>query len=265
MRFSFLLMALLKTPEEIHFMREGGALLSRALSAAVAAVAPGVSLKELDRIAEQTIREGGGTPSFLGYKTKKSDTPFPSTVCISVNEEVVHGLGNRDRRLIEGDLVGLDIGCWYKGLCTDMAVTVPVGDISAEAKRLREVTRRALLAGIDAAKIGGTIRDISSAIEEVADVAHLGIVRALVGHGVGHAVHEEPHVPNYVDMRAPVVHLKEGMCLALEPMFGLGGGEVITAKDGWAVEMADGKLGAHFEATIACTKEGIEILTPLPA
>ncbi len=157
-------MALIKTKEEIQAMREGGVLLSRALQAAVDAIRPGVTMHELDTIARGVIEKGGGKPSFLGYKGGNK-TPFPSTVCISVNEEVVHGVGTRDIVLNEGDVVGLDIGCWYKDMCTDMAVTVPVGEISDELKQLLNTTRESMRAGVAAAKIGGTVHDISVAVE----------------------------------------------------------------------------------------------------
>jgi len=254
-----------KTPEEINKLRKGGALLSSALKAAVEAIAPGVTIKEVDAIGERVIREGGGKPSFKGYTSCPDDTPFPSTICISVNEEVVHGLGDRERPLKEGDIVGLDIGCWYEGLCTDMAVTVPVGKVSDEALNLIKVTRASLLAGVEVAKVGGEIKDISRAVEAYVEPHGYGIVRALVGHGVGHEVHEAPHIPNYVSEKYPRVEIEDGMVLALEPMLGLGGKhQVDTAKDGWAIVMADGSLGSHFEVTIAVTKDGVEILTPLP-
>ncbi len=245
-------------------MREGGALLSRALKAVVDAVSPGVKLFELDQVAERVIREGGGEPSFLGYRISKGDLPFPSTLCISVNEEIVHGPGNRTIALKEGDIVGFDIGCWYKGLCTDMAVTAPVGRASKEATELIRVTRASLLAGVSAARVGGEVNDIGAAVETFIKPFGYGIVRALVGHGVGHQVHEEPHVPNFVNPHAPHVPLVPGMCLALEPMVALGSFEVTTADDGWTVVMADGSLSAHFEVTIAILKDGPEILTPLP-
>src|SRR3989338_5630813 len=190
-------MSLSKTDKEIGSMRRGGALLSRALKAAVDVVAPGVTLREVDAIGERVILEGGGTPSFKGYQSSPESTPFPSTICISVNEEVVHGLGNRDRKLQEGDIVGLDIGCWFEGLCTDMDVTVPVGNVTPEARKLMDVTKASLMAGVAAAKVGNEIKDISHAIEDYVKPHGYGIVRALVGHGVGPAVHEEPPVPNY--------------------------------------------------------------------
>ncbi len=254
-----------KTTEEIDAMREGGAILSRALGAAAALVKPGAVVRDLDAAAEASMRAEGATPSFKGYKSAPSDPPFPSTVCISVNHEVVHGLGNRDLVLKEGDIVGLDIGCWYKGLCTDMAITVAVGQVSAEARKLMDVTREATLAGAAAAKAGGLIRDVAVAVEGVVNPHGYGIVRALVGHGVGHKVHEAPHVPNYVDPLYKNVKIKNGMCLAIEPMIAMGGWQVKTAADKWAVVTADGSLAAHFEMTIACTDQGTEILTPWPA
>lgn len=243
-------------------MREGGVILSRALQAAVDAVKPGVTMKELDEIATRVIEEAGGRPSFKGY-TSGGSSPFPSTICISRNDEVVHGLGNREIRLEEGDIVGLDIGCWYKDLCTDMAVTVPVGRITEEHRILLLNTRDAMHAGIEAAVVGKSVSDISAAIEGATDKKY-GIVRSLVGHGVGHAVHESPNVPNYVSKRFKDVELQTGMCLALEPMLTLGGDDVGTGKDGWSIVTKDGSWSAHFEVTIAILPEGPEVLTPEP-
>lgn len=257
-------MAPTKTPEEIQILRQGGKLLSQALQAAVQAVEPGVRISKLNAIAEKAIIEGGGRPSFKGFKSSPDDTPFPSTVCISVNEELVHGLGNRDRVLQEGDIVGLDIGCWYQGLCTDMAVTVPVGQIRPEVQRLLDVTREALMRGVAAAQVGSTIADVSAAVQSAADEQGYGVIRSLSGHGVGHAVHEAPSIPNFVDSHQPEIKIKEGMVLALEPMFALGDYRVKTGDDGWAVIMKDGSLSAHFEVTIACLETGSEIITPLP-
>lgn len=247
-------------------MQKGGELLSRALQAAIDAVAPGKKLSELNAAAEKVILDGGGKPSFLGYSSKGSP-PFPSTVCISLNEEVVHGSGSRERALVDGDLVGLDIGCWYKGLCTDMAATVPVGGFDSlpeKQKKLLRVTREAMMEGIQAAHVGGDIKDISRAVEEYAKPHGFGIVKSLVGHGVGHKVHEDPAVPNYVSDKYPHVEILDGMCLAVEPMFTLGDWQVETADDGWSIITKDRSLGAHFELTIAVTKDGVEILTPPP-
>jgi methionyl aminopeptidase len=259
-------MALKKTKEEIDKMREGGLILSAALKIAVEKVAPGVTIKEVNDAAEKHILDSGAKPSFKNYKSNPTDTPFPSTVCVSVNQEIVHGLGDREQVLKEGDVVGLDIGCWYKGLCTDMAVSVVVGgNESDEIKQFLSVTKGALLSGVAAAKVGGSIKDISRAIEAHASPHGYSIVRALVGHGVGHEVHELPHVPNFVSNNYPEEEIIDGMCLALEPMFGLGKShQVETGDDGWAIIMKDGSIGGHFEVTIAITEAGAEILTPLP-
>ncbi len=258
-------MAMTKTPEEIQALREGGAILSSALKAAVEAVKPGAVLRDIDAIGEKVIRDNGAEPSFKGYRVSPEDTPFPSTICLSLNDEIVHGLGNRDVVLKEGDVLGLDIGCWYKGLCTDMAVTVPVGEVSEEATHLMRITQESLMKGVEAAKVGNSIKDISRAIEEHVKPHGYGIVQSLVGHGVGHAVHEAPHVPNFVSDLYQDVEIVDGMVLALEPMLGLGGDhKVKTADDGWGICMSDGTLGAHFEVSIAITNEGTEILTPSP-
>lgn len=257
-----------KTIEEIDIMREGGHLLSASLQKAIDAAKAGMTLRELNQIAEDAIRAGGGTPSFLDYKTRSSDEGFPSTVCISVNDEVVHGSGARDLMMKEGDLVGLDIGCWYKGLCTDMAVTIPIGGfkrLSKDYKALLTITRSSMMAGIEAIKVGGYISDISKAIEQaVTDAGTYGIVRALVGHGVGHKVHEDPHVPNYVSKDFPACRIVDRMCLAIEPMITLGTYQVETGDDGWTIKTIDGSWAAHFELTVAVTNDGVEILTPAP-
>jgi len=257
-------MSLIKSNEDIKAMREGGKILSAALLSAVKAVQPGVMISELDEIAEATLLAAGAVPSFKGYRGSKKDPEFPTTLCISVGPEVVHGTANRKIKLKEGDIVSLDIGCEYKGLFTDMAITVPVGKISAEAEKLMQVTRESLFAGVRAAKPKGDVRDISAAVENHVKPYGYGIVTALVGHGVGHAVHEEPGVPNYTNPRQPSVLLKPGMCLAIEPMIAMGSGEVETADDGWTAVTTDGSLAAHFEVTIVITGKGHEILTPLP-
>ena len=256
-------MALIKTEDEIEIMRQGGALLSRALQAAVDVAKPGVTMRHLDEIATSVIEEGGGTPSFKGYKGG-GDIPFPSTVCISKNDEVVHGVGSRDIVLEDGDILGLDIGCWYKDLCTDMAVTIPIGNISKERMALLRATRDSMYAGVENAKAGNMISDISGAVEDAIDMKTYGIVRALVGHGVGHKVHEKPHVPNSRGGSFPKVKIKEGMCLAIEPMLTTGTHEIETADDGWTIVTEDGSDAGHFEVTLAVTKNGPEILTPQP-
>jgi len=257
-------MSLIKSDEDIKAMREGGKILSQALMAAIKAVQPGVFIGELDKIAENFLREAGAVPSFKGYRSSKNDPAFPSTLCVSIGPEVVHGTANRKIKLKEGDIVSLDIGCEYKGRFTDMAVTVPVGKISSEAEKLMSVTRDSLFAGVRAVKPKGDVRDISAAVENYVKPHGYGIVTSLVGHGVGHAVHESPHIPNYTHPRQPSVPLKPGMCLAIEPMIAMGSGELITADDGWTAITEDESLAAHFEVTVVVTKNGHEILTPLP-
>jgi len=257
-------MSLIKSDEDIKIMREGGKILSRALAAAIAVVRPGVFISELDEIAEATLRAAGAVPSFKGYRGSKKDPEFPTTLCVSIGPEVVHGTADRKIKLKEGDIVGIDIGCEYQGRFTDMAATVPVGEVSSEATELMRVTREALFAGVKAAKPKGDVRDISAAVENCVKPHGYGIVTALVGHGVGHAVHEDPHVPNFTNSKQPSIPLKPGMCLAIEPMIAAGGGEIVTADDGWTAVTKDGSLAAHFEVTIVITKKGHEILTPLP-
>lgn len=256
-------MALTKKPAEVDAMRRGGALLSRALQAAVDAVRPGVTMRQLDDIATKVIEDGGGRPSFKGY-TGGGTTPFPTTMCISVNNEIVHGLGNRDIVLREGDIVGMDIGLWLEDLCTDMAVTVPVGTVSKERMALMRATRESMEAGVANAIVGGTVMDIAGGIEDAVNKKKYGIVKSLVGHGVGHKVHEAPHVPNYRSKHFTPVALVPNMCLAIEPMLTTGSADIITAEDGWTIETADGSDAAHFEVTIVIAKDGPEIITPQP-
>ena len=254
-------MSLIKTPDEIEILREGGHKLAFVLSRIVKEVRPGISTKKLDDIAEEGIRAAGGEPAFKGYKAFGAKTAYPGTVCTSINEEVVHGIPSIERVLAEGDIIGLDIGMKYKGLYTDTAVTVPVGEIDAEAKELIDVTREALAVGIATIRIGRYVGDIGSAIEAyVNNEGNYGIVKDLVGHGVGHAVHEEPAVPNYAS-GGNGQKLKEGMVLALEPMITLGTWKVDIKKDHWTWVTRDGSRSAHFEHTVVVTKDGAEILT----
>ena len=242
-------------------MREGGKILASALQKAVDAIKPGVLMSEIDQIAEQALLDEGAKPSFKGYG---DDIPFPSTLCISANDEIVHGCGDRDIELKEGDIVGLDIGCWYKGLCTDMAVTVPVGSISDERKALLRTTRLALERAVEACKEGDVIQDIAKAVEEVVEGTDYGIVQSLTGHGVGHAVHEKPSIPNFTSGDFPIVKIKQGMCLALEPMLTAGDYKIKTDDDGWSIRTQDESDAAHFEVTVVVTEDGPEIITPQP-
>ena len=256
-------MTKVRTETEIATMRAGGKLLSESLAAVVTIVKPGVTMRELDTLAEKLLRAGGGEPSFKGYRARVKDTPFPSTLCISVNDEVVHGLGNRDIVLREGDIVGLDIGVWFGGLCTDMAVTVPVGKVSADDQKLIDVTRKSMLAGIDAVCGGAAVSAVGQAVQDFVKPYGYGIVRDLVGHGVGDKVHEDPHIPNYYDPRYDRVKFQSGMTVAIEPMLTTGDYHVHTAGDGWAVVTNDGLRAAHAEVTILITDNGYEFITPM--
>jgi methionyl aminopeptidase len=252
-------MSQLKSDTEIQHLREGGKRLSRVLDVLEKMVAPGVATQDIDTLAEKLIREGGDVPAFKDYQPAGASYPYPATVCISVNEEIVHGLPG-SRVLKEGDVVGLDIGLSHEGLIVDMARTVPVGAVSPEVAHLLEVTKAALKAGIKAAKVGKRIGDIAATIQAYGDKEGYGIVRELGGHGVGHAVHELPFVPNYGKAGTGPL-LKENMVLALEPMFNLGSDDAILAEDGYTYKTSDGSVSAHFEHTIVLTKKGPEVVT----
>ena len=256
-------MARFKTKEEIAHIREGGKRLSAVLAKVVAAVAPGVTTGELDELAERLIREGGNVPAFLGYKPSFSHMEFPGSLCTSVNDEVVHGIPG-ERVLEEGDIIGLDIGLIHEGLYTDMAMTVPVGEISPEVKKLLQVTRKSLLAAINAVKDGAHVGDVGAAVEAAIAVAgeSYGIVEELGGHGVGHEVHEPPFIP-HSGKAGQGDKLETGMVIAIEPMLTAGKKAVNFLPDGYTVETRDGSLAAHFEATMAVTEKGAEVLTPL--
>lgn len=253
------------TEKEIAHLREGGQLLSGILGELVRMSVPGVSTADLDMHAERRMREAGGAPSFKGYKAG-GEVPFPGSVCTSINEEVVHAPPVPGRVLKEGDILSLDIGLRYKGLCTDMAVTIPVGKVSERALKLIRVTKESLLAGLDVIRPGAKIREIGATVQPVVERAGFGVVRALVGHGVGHQVHEDPQIPNFDDPDSPSAKtsVKKGMVLAIEPMVTEGSWEVELARDRWTIVTEDGKLSAHWEVTVAVTEDGCEILTPLP-
>ena len=259
-----LIMPLQKTQKQLEKMRRSGALLSRALSAAAAAVRPGATTGELDRLAEEIIRAGGGEPSFLGYKTRAKDRPYPTTMCTSINHEVVHAPAEPSRELKNGDIVGLDLGVRLEGWCTDAAVTVIVGEGSRSARRLQAVTREALSRGLSVVAPGRSITVIGRAIQEYVERNGFSVVRDLVGHGIGESPHEEPRVPNFYDPRFEKIKLLEGMVIFIEPMVNIGGYQVSELEDGWTVVTADNSLSAHFEVTLTVTAKGYEILTPLP-
>ena len=247
-----------KSKEEIDKIAEGGKILRAILKETAGLVKPGISTWELNTFAEKAIVKAGGRAAFKGYGPK--DNPFPSGLCTSVNSAVVHGVPTKEPLKV-GDIVGLDIGMEYKGLYTDTAITVPVGKVSPEVEKLLKVTQEALDAGIKAAQLGNRIGDIGAAVQALADKAKLGIVRDLVGHGVGYDVHEDPQVPNYGKARTGR-ELKEGLVIAIEPMFTLGSYKLVYDDgDGWTISTADGSYAAHFEHTIAITKNGPRILT----
>ncbi|MBI3327933.1 MAG: type I methionyl aminopeptidase [Nitrospinae bacterium] len=246
-------MIILKSKDEIEKMRSASRVVAEVLQELRKAVRPGMTTLELDAIAERGIRGRGAIPAFKGYRG------FPNTLCVSVNEQVVHGIPSK-RRLKEGDLVGLDLGAIWEGYYGDAAVTVTVGRAAPEAEDLLTTTREALHAGINQARPGNHLSDISHAIQTYAEARGYSVVRAFVGHGIGTALHEEPQLPNFgPPSRGP--RLKAGMVLAIEPMVNIGEAEVEILDDGWTVVTADGQLSAHFEHTIAITERGPEILS----
>jgi len=249
--------ATIKRPAEIARMRQAGAILAGILEVLRAEMRPGISTADLDTIAERMIRDAGAVPSFKGYG---SNPPFPGSICASINDEVVHGIPSPRRRLTDGDLVSIDIGCILDGWHADCARTWPVGRVSPEAIELVDATRRGMEAGIAAAVPGNRIGDIGDAIESVAHEHGYGVVRPFVGHGIGQSMHEEPEVPNYGRAGTGLM-IEAGMCFAIEPMFNLGGDGVFVESDGWTVRTTDGGLSAHFENTITVTEQGPQVLT----
>ncbi len=253
-------MVTIKRPEEVARMRHAGTILADVLRRMEAALQPGVTTAELDAIAERMIRDAGAVPSFLGYGGSRGTIPFPASICVSIGDEVVHGIPSPMRRIRDGDVVGLDVGCIWQGWHADAARTFAVGPVPEPVTALIDATRRALRAGTAAAQPGNRLGDIGAAIEAVAHEHGYGIVRPFVGHGIGTAMHEDPQVPNY-GRSATGMRIEAGMCFAIEPMFNLGGDDVAVLSDGWTVVTADGSLSAHFEDTIAVTPSGPEVLT----
>jgi methionyl aminopeptidase len=250
----------IKTKEEINTLRECGRRLADSLQKTAALVKPGISTKELDEYFEKTVRERGDIPAFKDYKPAGATFPYPASVCISVNEEIVHGIPN-GRILQEGDIVTLDGGIKHKNLITDSAITLPVGKISDIDQKLIDDTREALNVGINAVSPKNTVQTIGRSIEKFVNKRY-GIVRDLAGHGVGYKVHEDPFVPNY-DAGGKKIPLRVGMVIAIEPMLCLGTHEVKLLKDGYTFVSRDGKRSAHFEHTVVITEDGFEILTKL--
>ncbi|MBI3954269.1 MAG: type I methionyl aminopeptidase [Chloroflexi bacterium] len=245
----------IKSPAELELMRRAGQIVAATIATLVGALRPGMRTADLDSIAEREIRSRGGTPSFLGYKG------YPASICVSVNEEIVHGIPGQ-RVLKEGDVVSLDVGAIYQGWQGDGAVTVGVGRISEEARQLIAVTRGALEAAIKQARPGVRLGDIGATIQQYVESRGYSVVREYVGHGIGRQMHEEPQVPNY-GVPGRGLRLVKGMCLAIEPMVNIGDWHTRVGPDQWTIFTVDGSLSAHFEHTIAVLEEGAEVLTRL--
>ena len=246
----------LKSKQELELMRQAGRITAAARTAAARAVRPGVTTGEIDKIVRRTIEKAGAKPSFLGYGG------FPGSACVSINDEVIHGIPSRSRVIHEGDIVKVDVGAYINGFHGDCACTIPCGEVSEEARRLIEVTRQSFYEGIKFARKGNRISDISHAIQTYVEAQGFSLVRDFVGHGVGANLHEDPEVPNF-GRPGHGVRLQPGMTLAIEPMVNVGVYEVNVMSDGWTVKTKDGKLSAHYENSVAIT-EGDPVILTLP-
>jgi methionyl aminopeptidase len=249
----------LKSPREIEIMRRANAIVAEVLQELKRRVAPGVTTLDLDAIAEEMTLKRNAIPAFKGYSV--AGRVYPCCLCASINEEIVHGIPSH-RALREGDIVGLDYGVIYEGFYGDSALTVGVGKVSEDAQRLMDVTERSLYTGIEQLHEGKRLGDLGAAVQKVAESAGFSVVRAFVGHGIGKRLHEEPPVPNYGEPERGL-RLKEGMVLAIEPMVNIGGHEVEIKEDGWTAVTKDGSLAAHFEHSVAITKDGPYILSQI--
>jgi methionyl aminopeptidase len=246
---------ILKLPDEIEKARASNLIVAEVLSRLREKVKPGVKTKDLDKFAEEIAEKRGAKPAFKGYRG------YPHSLCISINEVVVHGMPSK-RVLEEGDIVGLDFGVYYQGFCGDSAITLPVGKVTQNASRLMQVTEQSLYAGIEQAKRGNRLGDISAAVQSVVEGAGYSVVRDFVGHGIGKNLHEEPQIPNFGE-KGRGIELKSGMILAIEPMVNEGKYKVQVLLDGWTVVTKDGSLSAHFEHSVAITDNGPDILSKL--
>ncbi|MGE0461315.1 MAG: type I methionyl aminopeptidase [Vicinamibacterales bacterium] len=242
-----------RSAAELERLARVNALVARVLAELMGATAPGVTTRDLDRLAEQRLVEAGAAPAFKGYHG------YPATICASVNEQVIHGIPN-DRKLVEGDIVSIDMGARLDGFYGDSAVTVPVGRISPEAERLLAVTQAALERAIAVVRAGARVHDIGAAVQQHVEAHGYSVVREFVGHGIGTALHEEPQIPNY-GTAGRGARLAEGMVLAIEPMVNVGKAAVKVLSDGWTAVTKDGSLSAHFEHTVAVTATGCRVLT----
>jgi methionyl aminopeptidase len=251
----------LKSADEIDLMRQASRIVAEVLDELVAAAKPGVTTLELDRMSEHLTVNKGALPAFKGYKPH--DVEYRHSLCVSINDEIVHGIPSAKRRLKDGDIVGLDFGVVYRGYYGDAARTIAIGQVSDKAKRLMKITREALYAGIAQARVGNRISDIARAVQRTAEDAGYSVVTEFAGHGIGRRLHEDPQVPNYYRVGMPNPRLQAGMVLAIEPMINEGTADLDILDDGWTAVTADGKLSAHFEHSIAITSAGPEILSEL--
>lgn len=247
-------MIVLKTSRELGIMKEACSIAAGALQTVGNAVEAGITTGELDALAEKYIRSRGGEPNFKNYNG------FPATACISINNEVIHGIPSKSRKICAGDIVSVDLGAKFGGYHGDNAATFACGDVSDQAKRLMSVTRDALYEGINAARAGSRIGDISNAVQRTVEAAGFSVVRQYVGHGIGTQLHEAPEVPNF-GTQGRGIRLLPGMTLAIEPMVNIGSYDVKVLSDGWTVETKDGSLSAHFEHTVVITPDGPKIMT----
>lgn len=251
-------MIILKTDDEIELLRQSNLLVGRTLAEVAKIIKPGVTTKQLDKLAEEFIRDHGAVPTFKGYPNPYG-APFPATLCTSVNSQVVHGIPN-DEPLKEGDIVSVDCGTLLNGYCGDSAYTFTVGEVSAEILELLKVTKEALYKGIENAVHGKRIGDIGNAIQTHCEAHKYGVVREFVGHGIGKEMHEDPAVPNY-GRRGTGVLLRKGMCIAIEPMISFGDRKVYLESDNWTVRTRDNSVAAHFEHTVAISLDKADILS----
>lgn len=251
-------MIFLKTEDEIELLRQSNLLVGRTLAEVAKMIKPGVTTAQLDRVAEEFIRDNGAVPTFKGFPNPYG-TPYPCTLCTSVNDQVVHGIPN-ENPLKDGDIVSIDCGVLLNGFCGDSAYTFCVGDVSKEILNLLKVTKDSLYQGIQQAVHGKRIGDIGYAVQNCCETEGYGVVREFVGHGIGHDMHEDPQVPNY-GRRGSGSMLKKGMCIAIEPMITMGSRQIYMENDGWTVRTADGKVAAHYEHTVAVDKGKADILS----
>lgn len=252
-------MIFLKTEDEIKLLRQSNLLVGKTLAEVAKFIKPGVTTKDLDKIAEEFIRDNGAIPTFKGFPNQHGD-PFPASICTSVNDQVVHGIPSEKVVLKDGDIVSIDCGTYLNGFCGDSAYTFCVGEVEPEVLQLLKVTKEALYKGIQQAVVGKRLGDIGYAIQQHCETHSYGVVREFVGHGIGKDMHEDPQVPNY-GRRGYGTAIKKGLCIAIEPMITLGDRHIVMENDGWTVRTKDRKCAAHYEHTIAVDEQGANILS----